>query len=143
VCSALPAPCGDAAPLAELRFPDSPIMRIKVLDWHQEPNDRARTFLSEPDALRLVGRLAAEHIRSGTIRMFAPDSVFYALRPVAPQVRLIPTKLPPVEVENCKFQRAKSDPRPSLASVVDGWDRSLEPDPIWVRHLQTEQALAG
>ena len=97
-------------------------MRVGVLDWHQAPSERARTFLSCPDAEKLVKRLAAEKLRNGLIRMFAPDSVFYALRPISPQVRFIPTKLPPIEVENCKFIPPFDATRPSLASIRDGWD---------------------
>ena len=105
-------------------------MRVAVLDWHQDADARARTFISASDAERLVKRLAAEEIRPGkTIRMFSPDSVFYALRPIAPQLRSIPAKLPPAEVENCKFVPPRTDRRPRLATLRTGWDWMHEPFP--------------
>ena len=98
-------------------------MRVGVLDWHQEPGERARTFLSVADAERLVARLAAEPIRHGLIRMFAPDSVFYALRPIAPQIRFIPAVLPPVEIENCHFAPPENpNLYPNMAAVRDLWE---------------------
>ncbi len=103
--------------------------QVGILDWHQEPSERPRTFLRLADARNLVKRLAAEEIRNGVIRMFAPDSVFYALRPIAPQVRFVPTKLPPAEVENCKFIRPLTDLRPSMAAVCAGWDWAHEQIP--------------
>jgi hypothetical protein len=85
-------------------------MRVSVLDWHQHPSDRARTFISAGDAERLVKRLAAEEIRPGKmIRMFSPDSVFYALRPVSPQIRYIPAKLSSGNIGGTRF-RQPSDP---------------------------------
>ena len=87
-------------------------MRVSVLDWHQHPSDRARTFISAGDAERLVKRLAAEEIRPGKlIRMFSPDSVFYALRPVSPsaQVRYVPATLPSGNIGGTRF-RQPSDP---------------------------------
>lgn len=97
-------------------------MRYCVLDWHQEANERARTFLAASDAENLVQRLAAEKIRKGVIRMFAPDSVFYALRPVAPQQRFIPAKLPPIESRDCYFVPPETAEVPSWAGVREGWD---------------------
>jgi hypothetical protein len=103
--------------------------QVGILDWHQEPNERPRTFLRLADARNLVQRLAAEEIRNGLIRMFPPDSVFYALRPISPQIRFVPSKLPPAEVENCKFIPPLTDRRPRIGAVRSGWDWSQEQIP--------------
>lgn len=117
-------------------------MRYSVLDWHQEPTARAQNFMAAPDAEALVKRLAAEKIRKGVIRMFSPDSVFYALRPIAPQVRFIPTKLPPVEVECCKFIPPITSPQPSVAAIRERWDWSKDALPAWVMPPQAEPLYA-
>lgn len=55
--------------------------------------------------------MAAEQISQGVIRMMAPDSVFLpAVIAVQPEVRYIPTKLPPSgEITGTRF-RQPSDP---------------------------------
>ncbi len=79
---------------------------------------------------QLVQRMAAERISAKVIRMMRPDSVFLAaVKTVLPQVKYVPMKLPPVEVENCKFIRPKTDPRPSVAAIRAGWDWSHDPLP--------------
>ena len=119
-------------------------MRVAVLDWHQGASDRARTFISSGDAERLVKRLAAEEIRPGKmIRMFSPDSVFYALRPVSPQaqVRYIPAKLPSGEIGGTRF-RQPSDPtwqeihRAAIRSVQT---RAYLTYKAWAQQFRSEQ----
>ncbi len=104
-------------------------MRVGVLDWHQSADERARTYMAKRDADLLVERLAAERLKNGLIRMFSPDSVFYFLRPVAPQIRFIPTKLPPVEVEDCHFLPPKSSNRSSSKAIREQWNWAHDPWP--------------
>jgi len=96
--------------------------KVGILDWHQEPNERPRTFLRLADARNLVQRLAAEEIRNGVIRMFPPDSVFYALRPISPAVRFVPSKLPRVELPGLHLEFPKNCEGVSMATVRAGWD---------------------
>jgi hypothetical protein len=96
--------------------------KVGILDWHQQADERPRTFLRLPDARNLVQRLAAEEIRNGVIRMFPPDSVFYALRPVSPNRRFVPTTLPPIELPGLHLEFPKNCEGVSMATVRAGWD---------------------
>ncbi|MGH9505254.1 MAG: hypothetical protein ACRD20_20565 [Terriglobales bacterium] len=81
-------------------------------------------------AEQLVQRMAAEKISAKVIRMMPPDSVFLsAVKLVLPDIRFIPTKLPPAEVGGCRFLRPASDPRPSFSTIRAGWDWANEPIP--------------
>ena len=99
---------------------------IGIIDWHEEANSRPKTLIPQWAADLLVQRCAAEKISARIIRRFAPDSVFFARRPLPDSPRFIPTKLPPAEVENCKFVPPLSLPRPSMAAIRAGWDWSTD-----------------
>lgn len=52
----------------------------------------------------MVRRMVAERISRKLIRMLPPDSLFRAAK-LAPEIgNYIPERLPPREVENCKFK---------------------------------------
>lgn len=52
----------------------------------------------------MVERMVAERISRKVIRMLPPDSVFSAAKLCPAISNYIPDKLPPQEVENCKFR---------------------------------------
>jgi hypothetical protein len=99
--------------------------QVGILDWHQEVTVRPTTFIPKWAAELLVARLAAEKVSSRIIRRFAPDSVFYARQPLPETSRFIPSKLPPVEVGNCRFVPPFATTRPSPAAIREGWDWTL------------------
>lgn len=102
---------------------------IEVLAFHQPDEARSRTFVPAEVAKDLLQRMAAERINSGKIRMFSPTSIYLAGRQLSPEYLGMLSGLPPAEVENCKFVRAKSDPRPAMSTVREGWDWAYEPIP--------------
>ena len=95
---------------------------VAVLSHHQPVGSRTGTFLPADVADLLVQRMAAERISAKVIRMMRPDSVFLpAVQKVTPHVRYIPTKLPPREVENCKFIKPPQDKTPTMGVIRAGW----------------------
>jgi hypothetical protein len=72
-----------------------------------------------------VAELLAERISQKVIRAFPPQSSFRILRPY---LRTIPAKLPPAEVENCRFVPPVSANLPSPSAIRDKWDWSKE---VW------------
>jgi len=100
---------------------------VAVLSFHQPIGSRAGTFIQPDVAELLLQRMAAERISSKVIRMLPPDSVFPAFRPPVSRAKFIPEVLPPVEVANCIFVRPKTDLRPSIVGVREGWDWNHEP----------------
>lgn len=106
------------------------VPQVAVLSHQQPIGSRTSTFIPRDVADGLVQRMAAERLSQGVIRMMPPSSIFLpAVKSALPQVKYVPMKLPPVEVENCKFVRPTSDVRPSLASIRAGWNWSREPWP--------------
>jgi hypothetical protein len=105
------------------------VPQVAVLSHHQPVWAKTSTFISKEVARELVQRMAAEKVSASVIRMMAPDTVFLdAVKAVLPEIRYIPTKLPPAEVANCKFIRPSTDKRPTLASFLAGWDWTTESD---------------
>lgn len=102
--------------------------QVGILDWHQPVDARPTTFIPKWAANLLVARLAAEKLSGRVIRRFAPDSVFYACQPLPESRRFIPAKLPPVEVENCRYVPPRTDLRPRIATLEAGWDWTREAD---------------
>lgn len=110
---------------------------IEVLAWHQPADARSGTFLSADVARDLVGRLAAERISQGKIRMVSPDSVYMAGRTLSLDVKRVldGLPLPPAEIGNCKFVPPATEHNPLIARVhVDPlliaaptWDWTMEP----------------
>lgn len=109
-------------------IPFAPAKRVRVAFLgHNQPLDRiirpAGGYLSKDDAEGLVRDFLAERISQKAIRAFPPQSSFRILRPY---LRTIPVKLPPVEVENCKFVPPNTCPRPPMVAIRAGWDWSVE-----------------
>lgn len=65
--------------------------------------------------------MICERISRKLIRMFPPKSVFLAERPNRPASYSLPDRLPPAEVENCKFI-----PPRNAAKPVAPWDWNAE-----------------
>jgi hypothetical protein len=100
-----------------------------VLAHNQDGNVRASTFVPKDVADELVRRLICERISHKKIRMFPPKSVFLAERPNRPASYDLPEKLPPAEVENCKFIPPKHSPLANMLRGKMGWNWQLEPWP--------------
>jgi hypothetical protein len=103
---------------------------IQVLAYHQPIGARTRTSVEPEIADLLVSRLAAERISKRVIRMMPPDSPFLpALKSALPEVRFVPSKLPPAEIENVRFIPPKTSQRPTMAAIRASWDWSHDQVP--------------
>lgn len=74
---------------------------VGLLAHHQPENVRPTTHIPRGVAAELIRRLAAEPIRQGVIRMMPPSSAIAKTAGIFAEY--FPDKLPPREVENCKF----------------------------------------
>jgi hypothetical protein len=82
-------------------------MSVSVLAHNQGLGSPASTRVAAAIADELVRRLVCERISRKLIRMFAPGSVFLALRADRPIANCVPEKLPPREVSGCVFRGPK------------------------------------
>jgi hypothetical protein len=115
---------------------------IGFLDYDQPLGSKAKTFIDQGDADRLVLEMFAERISRKLIRAFPPDSPFRRLQPTK-TTNVI--KLPPREVENCYFVPPPTDQRPRLNTLRAGWDWSHEGEEFFrvsARSRSTQQLTA-
>jgi len=98
---------------------------IGFLAHNQPLGSKPKTFVAKDDAEVLVREMFAERISAKLIRAFPPDSAFRRLRPTRTSAYI---KLPPVEIENCRFVPPRTDPRPRIASMKAAWDWTREAD---------------
>lgn len=105
-------------------------MRVAFLGHNQSLDEVRRPsggHLTREDAEQLVRDFLAERISQKAIRAFAPGTSFRTILEARSVYRFgIPGKLPPAEVENCKFVPPLSLPRPSMAAIRAGWDWSTD-----------------
>lgn len=117
---------------------------VAVLSHHQPIGSRTGTYLPADIAELMVQRMAAEKISAKVIRMMRPDSIFLAaVKFVLPDTRFIPTKLPPAEVENCKFVPPASDLRPNGAAIRANWDWDQEGEEFFRVSARSRSHLAA
>ena len=86
-------------------LPDVSHKAYVTLLAHYQPRDAKRgTGILAEVAEVMADRLVVERISRNVYRMLPPDSVFSAAKASPVVANYIPSKLPPREVENCKFK---------------------------------------
>lgn len=100
---------------------------VVISSYNDEPTgERLKKSIAE----LAVRRLLAEWVIKGfSIRRRKVAEInlqaLPAVRDLTPRT-YIPLRLPPAEVENCKFVPPPSSDRPSFTGIREGWDWSTE-----------------
>ncbi len=82
---------------------------VAVLACDQPAESRRRTIVPKDVADLLVQRMIAERITQRLYRMLPADSVFPVAKYIPIQEGFVSGKLPPAEIENCRFVLRQPD----------------------------------